>query len=753
MLKLSAPRCVMINVRAVVSVLIFGALNACGGDSSDSDRAKGSSTAGRTQSYTYAPQSRFGQHKITINSVSLDKVSSVQFVVVDQGNRPVTGLTVSNVQISLARLFTGRGGQPDQWRSYLNTIEAPNGEGPGTEAATQAGIDDGGTLSEPAPGQYLYQFGVDIKNVSEPLNVQFDPSTMHRLGLQVRTTGIVDGYETLVAGNATYTWYPDNPGKTTFTWKDAVDNRTCNGCHQALGTHQKTRFDTRLCVTCHTADSVDADSGNSLDFNVLIHKIHRGAHLPSVAKGGEFSIWGEDDQKSDFSTVRFPQDIRNCSACHVDDSASRINRPNPAACSSCHDNVNFATGEGHATGIVATSQECAICHRESGVAGSVAMSHTAPEKRLANAFAFRILGIDNTSPGEFPTITFEVVNPDHGDEPYDLRTHDAWTTSPLSKLDIYLGWGAGEFHNTGSGVIPGQPIQINALTHSSPNGDGSYSVTSAAAIPANASGSGMAGIAGRAAVDFDQDGVLTDKLAIKSVVKYFPISDASPKPRRQVVDVRLCDSCHERLSVHDKTRTDEPQLCVMCHNPNATDIATRPANAGDTPDGKKEEAIDFKTMIHNIHDAQHNKLPTSVTDYIIPPPGPLKPRPDFIVYGADGQPHHFGDVRYPGVLGNCAACHTKGSYILPLASEVLATTTDTGADLSDPNDDTNTTKTKAACLSCHYWQGDHMDAEGLSSSHARYPLVDAGIALEQCHNCHGPGGMADIEVMHPIIEK
>ena len=101
--------------------------------------------------------------------------------------------------------------------------------------------------------------------------------------------------------------------------------------------------------------------------------------------------------------------------------------------------------------------------------------------------------------------------------------------------------------------------------------------------------------------------------------------------RRSVVDiVNQCDDCHDQLTLHGDSRTDEPQLCVICHNPRNTDISRRPkngdgtVNVGITADGKKEESIDFKRMIHGIHSAAMREEPFvvygfgSYTSYMYP---------------------------------------------------------------------------------------------------------------------------------------
>ena len=55
-----------------------------------------------------------------------------------------------------------------------------------------------------------------------------------------------------------------------------------------------------------------------MDMKVLAHKIHMGSSLPSVKAGTPYRIWHRGAW-SDFSTVVFPQDVRNCTTCHSSD--------------------------------------------------------------------------------------------------------------------------------------------------------------------------------------------------------------------------------------------------------------------------------------------------------------------------------------------------------------------------------------------------------------------------------------------------
>ena len=127
----------------------------------------------------------------------------------------------------------------------------------------------------------------------------------------------------------------------------------------------------------------------------------------------------------------------------------------------------------------------------------------------------------------------------------------------------------------------------------------------------------------------------------------------------------------------------------MCHNTEATDGSRRPnyTTAG-TPgvDGKLEEGIDFKYMIHSIHG-------TALGNGIV-------------VYGYGGSVNDFRDVTYPQVASNCLACHNAGTYLQPLApTSTLAgangTTVFAGADRTGTADNLRTTKYKATCGACH----------------------------------------------------
>jgi len=167
----------------------------------------------------------------------------------------------------------------------------------------------------------------------------------------------------------------------------AVETSTanCNQCHYKLSAHGGIRNQTQYCILCHNPTATDvpvrpASAGppTSIDFPVLVHRIHQGE---ASAAGGQltpFIVYGFGGSKNDFSDVRFPGDLRDCAKCHINNSQElpvpdgRVNVINPqawyspmgpmtAACTACHTQKSTAA---HTS--VNTSpqfgESCDVCH-------------------------------------------------------------------------------------------------------------------------------------------------------------------------------------------------------------------------------------------------------------------------------------------------------------------------------------------------------------------------------------------------------
>lgn len=192
-----------------------------------------------------------------------------------------------------------------------------------------------------------------------------------------------------------------------------VDDARCNACHASTSVHGGIRRGVQYCTLCHNPNlSNDTQVARwegstvqspSMDFKVLIHKIHRGTALTQP-----YTVWGFPGPTTanpagtpiSFGTTVYPGDPRACQACHLPNTfnlplgASLVSStervftstedpsvdtndycndpffvltqtiktpPTTAACTSCHDAAYTAA---HAATMItaAGAESCATCH-------------------------------------------------------------------------------------------------------------------------------------------------------------------------------------------------------------------------------------------------------------------------------------------------------------------------------------------------------------------------------------------------------
>lgn len=651
----------------------------------------------------------------TITGVTITSPPVVVFTLTERNGNPVKNLPAGAIGFTIAKLVPGTDGNASAWQSYVNQIEDPStGPGPGTEPEPQAITENGslGTLVESPDGTYTYTFATDVANVTDPFPVAYDPNLTHRVSFEIRGFAPVD--------NPTFDFRPSDNATTGLFSRTIVKTKTCNVCHERLSLHGGARFEEDNCQTCHNPGSIDANSGNTVDYKVMVHKIHRGEDLPSVIGGTDYCIYGFNNFIHCYGDVAYPQDIRNCENCHNEndpdtpDAANWYQVPTAEACGSCHDDVNFETGTNHATG-PSGNDRCTSCHvpDKTGELGAW-QTHRILTDEEAAKYELNIETIDFLGPGNAPRVTFSVTDPTNSDMPYDLE-NDPDLTNALSSLTFYTAWETTDYENAGNANSTANSTQVysGGMLQAMPAGMFTYWID-LGTIPMEAEGSGTVVFAGK--VEKSIGRVRPD-----NTHTFFAITDdpMDPTPRRTKVDLQRCDDCHGRLAFHSDG-TENIDMCATCHNPGAVKGAGGP--------------MDMKVFIHRIH-------------------------------AVDG-------IRYPQRTSNCVACHTEeGFYPVALDSGVLAASFDKGADMPTPTpvDNVRITPNAASCSLCHThsdadatlhmeqngaWFDACQDADGTTRQRVNFcgPGGDmsGAIVQESCTVCHAPGRTSDVAVMHKL---
>jgi OmcA/MtrC family decaheme c-type cytochrome len=439
---------------------------------------------------------------------------------------------------------------------------------------------------------------------------------------------------------------------------------------------------------CHTPQTVNPDTQLTQDMKVLIHKIHMGSSLPSVKAGTPYRIWHRGAW-SDFSSVVFPQDVRNCTTCHASGAAQADawkTNPSAAVCGSCHDDVNFATGVNHVNLPQPDDNQCKSCH--TSVASldfdaSIPGAHLIPAKSTSlPGIVTKVIKVENATPGNAPTVTFSVVN--NAGKPVDI--------SKLTQIRVVLG-GPNTDYQTGPGAI-----RASEDPSKTAGTNGVYAYTMTNKIPAGAVGSFTVSIQARNTVTLlpgtKKETTATD--AAKPVEYYFSIDKSPMVARRQVVATEKCASCHVDLSfVHGGTRA-ATQECTICHNPSLSD-------------GTSGQSVNLSVQIHSIHRGESLANP-----YIL-------------------GTTNYQEVRFPGDLRDCTTCHLDGTYrVENVGAKAM---------VASPGGFTKTTPPiSAACQGCH--------DDVATASHA---LANTTVLGESCATCHGASAEFSVDRVHQRI--
>ncbi|MGH7900844.1 MAG: OmcA/MtrC family decaheme c-type cytochrome [Thermodesulfobacteriota bacterium] len=709
---------------------------------------------------------------VEIFDASISSNPVVTFRLTDDRGDPIDRIAAGvRTRFIIATINNGE----DQYTDYItNPADQADFEGSGANPL--------GTFEDMPDGVSKYTF-----NKALPEN--FDRNATHTVG--IFADRVVNGLT--YVSNATFDFVPSGAGVKTV--RDVVSTEACNNCHDPLEAHGGFRRDVRLCVLCHSPQTIDPETGNTVDFPVLIHKIHRGAELPSVQAGTPYQIVGFQGNVFDFSTVRFPQDIRNCTKCHTGGTQSdnfkiELSRDD---CGSCHDDVNFVSGENHGGGIQLDDNNCSTCHlpstdKEFGI--SVEGSHTVPLKSVqvpgVNFVIVKVESMEDpgdttVAPGEHPVVTFRITT-DAGEviPPSSLNFLRLTLAGPTTDYNI-------QDYNDDGTRTPGDPTspwtpggeaykQENLLRPNAnvegPDADGNFTYAFTAPIPSDASTytvgiegykcatvqganqrkGGIACTPAPNSKDLNGNGIedvgevfneVRD--AGQNVVFDFPVTDVEAVPRRKVVDTSTkCLACHQvfssDFSVHGNIRNNS-EYCVLCHNPSYDTLSRQIPPIGEPA---MTNPVNFRVMIHKIHRGEDlaNK------PYLLyAPPGGTFPN-------QFERADDFAEIRFPGDLRDCEACHLSGTHILNpgrgiLGDGILLTTNREfvrGETTKTVTETFFTSPIISVCTSCHDELGVNETGDALTGEN--HSIANIVASENDCVECHGAGEPLGVENVH-----
>lgn len=652
--------------------------------------------------------------KILGHEIAADGTVKVRFRITDPKGVPLEreGInTPGPVSTSFILAYLPNDGK--FWRTYTTRLKTSTWPPTAGRQARQSSADSGGTYQKVADGEYIYTFATKL-----PAN--YDKTATHAISMYGNRN--LSEFE-LGVNYATENYYFVPDGSAVKRTRQVIVTDSCNKCHEDLSFHGGSRKGMDNCILCHSpaytigstvVENINPETGNTIDMTVMAHKIHMGSSLPSVQAGKPYQIVGFGNAVADYSKVGMPSGANNCQWCHVErnDKAAQkdawLTNPTRDACGSCHDNVNFATGENHLGIIQLSDNQCKNCHIPQGELdfdASIKGAHVFPQmSSLLRGAVVNIEKIENMAPGQRPRITFSLK--DRSGKPMAIT--ELLPGAGNARLAFTLAgpttdYGTGVGTSTTRGYV-NETVTATAVTGTT----GLYTYTMTTALPADAKGTWTIAVEGRSHEKL-LEGTLKEQLVqatIPNQVKYVSVDGSQVAPRRVVTTTATCNVCHARLwFLHGQNR-DEVENCVICHNPSMTDAARRSAAL------MPAESINFATMIHRIHTGEEQGR-------------------DYTVYGFGNVPHNYNHILLPppATGASCNLCHVNNSQQVP-SKGVLAVT--------DPRGWFSPVQpTAAACLGCH--------ASREAASHALAHTTTLG---ESCTVCHGPNATYSVNKVH-----
>jgi OmcA/MtrC family decaheme c-type cytochrome len=537
------------------------------------------------------------------------------------------------------------------------------------------------------PDVYQYTFGAPVTGV--------DAAATHRIAL----------YGTRTFQGKTY------PSATTFDFipaggaanqREVVSDAACNRCHTVVNAHGGSRRGVQLCLTCHSPQTVDEQTGNNVDMAKMIHKIHKGKLL---ANG--YTILGNNNSIHDFSHVAMGPShstyfegsvsdrgiIRECGLCHQGANAGNIRTSLSAeTCTACHDDVNpgttplvqngvtVAPGFNHigagAGGFPFPDGSCASCHGP-GTPLGVQEVHTPNYAIETNTvfpdhtYSVKIDAVNGFVAGgaAAPTVDFTVTL---DGAPFDISLPA--NSAKLGALGFQVAGPVTDYAETlpsAFGVVSGLAAPaLNARVTPINAAAGQFRFTfDPGVIPAGRTGTYVVSFesyyketVGTIAKPYAADPIFHNNPATAAddrTVKYVNVATGATVTtgRRLITSNAKCNNCHEDLGFHSNRSRQGVDYCATCHNPNLDNSGRGRFRADAAP--FLTESVSTNVFIHKIHMGAELSAP--------------------YVLGANrtagtalpGETADFSQFEAPSPMGNCQTCHDGNTFVLPQTPNVL----------------------------------------------------------------------------------
>jgi len=271
----------------------------------------------------------------------------IVFAVEDKSGRPVVASKMSRLRLYIA------GPASDYTSQYADNVTTADGNGYGVYWWT---------MSRPLPTDATGTWTVAMEGRNDVILLE---GTTKQITVRDQAKNVQMAFSV-----------DDSPVAPRRT---VVSMAKCNACHANLTFHGGGRNTIEMCVLCHNPTAADRN-GVAIELGTMVHKIHRGAGLDRGFAIGTHV----------YSEIGYPGDLRNCSACHVNNSEQlplregllAVNHPadlipNPgrttAVCTSCHDSKAVAAHAATNTD-ASLGEGCNACHSSTSQY-SVSKSH------------------------------------------------------------------------------------------------------------------------------------------------------------------------------------------------------------------------------------------------------------------------------------------------------------------------------------------------------------------------------------------